>query len=410
MRAVAAVLPFRVNAHVLDALIDWDAVPDCPIFQLTFPQPGMLGDAIAPVVDALRRGAGRAELDALVASIRATLNPHPAGQQELNVPRDEAGRALPGLQHKYRETLLFFPAAGQTCHAYCTYCFRWAQFVGDAALRFAAPDADGLVRTLRRHPEITSVLFTGGDPLVMRTRALRRFVEPLLAPEFAHVNLRFGTKALTYWPARFVTDDDADDLLRLLEEVRAAGRSLSLMAHVSHPRELEPAITREAIRRVQDAGAVVRSQAPVLRHVNDDAEVWRAMLRAQVRLGIVPYYLFMERDTGARGWFELPIAEALDLHRRALRGVTGLARSLRGPTMSCAPGKVVVLGTAPLASGRAFVLSFHQARDPQWVGRPFFARFDPEATWFDQLVPADEFSRAFFAPSTAAGSCSTASG
>ena len=78
-------------------------------------------------------------------------------------------------------------------------------------------------------------------PMVMRTRVLRRFVEPLLSPDLEHVqNIRIGTKAVAYWPQRFVSDEDADDCLRLFEEVIAAGRHLALMGHYSHPVELEP--------------------------------------------------------------------------------------------------------------------------------------------------------------------------
>ena len=91
------------------------------------------------------------------------------------------GEPVAGVQHKYRETVLFFPSAGQTCHAYCTYCFRWAQFVGLEDPKFANSEAEVLVRYLRKHPEVTSVLFTGGDPMVMRTKVLRRYVEPLLS-------------------------------------------------------------------------------------------------------------------------------------------------------------------------------------------------------------------------------------
>ena len=72
----------------------------------------------------------------------------PAGQLELNVPIED-GTPLRGLQHKYDETVLFFPSSGQTCHAYCTYCFRWPQFVGDADLRFTSRAADELVGYLR---------------------------------------------------------------------------------------------------------------------------------------------------------------------------------------------------------------------------------------------------------------------
>ncbi|HEB98981.1 MAG TPA: lysine 2,3-aminomutase, partial [Thiotrichales bacterium] len=130
MRVVAQVLPFRVNQYVIDELIDWDAVPEDPIFQLTFPQQGMLGEAdFSRMADAMRAGKSRDELRTLAREIRAGLNPHPAGQLQLNVPRLD-GEPLPGMQHKYRETVLFFPSQGQVCHSYCTFCFRWAQFVG----------------------------------------------------------------------------------------------------------------------------------------------------------------------------------------------------------------------------------------------------------------------------------------
>ena len=80
-------------------------------------------------------------IKATVEVIREALNPHPAGQKTLNAPKKAE---LTGVQHKYAETVLFFAAAAQTCHAYCTYCFRWAQFIGDADLRFAQKDADSL--------------------------------------------------------------------------------------------------------------------------------------------------------------------------------------------------------------------------------------------------------------------------
>ena len=45
MRVVSSVLPFRVNQYVIDELIDWSRAPDDPLFQLTFPQRGMLSEA-----------------------------------------------------------------------------------------------------------------------------------------------------------------------------------------------------------------------------------------------------------------------------------------------------------------------------------------------------------------------------
>jgi len=397
MQAVAAVFPFRANNYVVEELIDWSNIPDDPIFQLTFPQPGMLrADHHARMFDLVRHGASREEVRDAAREIQHTLNPHPAGQMDLNVPLLD-GKPLSGTQHKYRETVLFFPAAGQVCHAYCTYCFRWAQFVGIEELKFAGRQADSLVRYLEQHPEVSSVLLTGGDPLTMRTAVLRRYIEPLLRPSLAHItSIRIGTKAPAYWPYRFLTDPDADELVQLFEEVRLAGKHLALMAHYSHPRELETSIARRAIRRIQSAGAVVRCQAPLIRHVNDSADCWARLWRLQVGLGAVPYYMFVERDTGPKKYFEVPLAEALDIYNGAFRQVSGLARTVRGPSMSASPGKVLVDGVTRINGEKLFVLKFLQSRDPEWTGRTFFARFDPAATWLDELRPAFGEQRFFF--------------
>ncbi len=389
IRAVATVLPFRTNPYVVDELIDWDAVPDDPVYRLVFPQPDMLPrDDVDRIASLLRADAAERLIRSAAHEIRMRLNPHPAGQLVLNAPTLD-GRPLPGLQHKYPETVLFFPKQGQTCHAYCTYCFRWAQFVDEPELKMATDHVDTLVAYLRRHREVTSVLITGGDPMIMSAAVLRRYVEPLLDPRLDHIeSIRIGTKSLAYWPQRYVTDTDADDTLRLFAEVVAAGRTLALMAHYSHPRELEPLVAAKAIRRVRDTGAVIRTQAPLIRSVNDAAVTWRSMWRSQVRAGMVPYYMFVERDTGPQDYFAVPLARAHEIFRDAYAGVSGLCRSVRGPSMSATPGKVCVDGIADVAGARVFVLRMLQARDPSLVGRPFFARFDPRATWLTDLQPA----------------------
>src|SRR5262249_16356489 len=174
IRAVGMVLPFRTNTYVVDELIDWDAAPDDPIFRLVFPQAAMLPAADLNPSACLRpRGPSRAGRRPAVHEIRMRLNPHPAGQLALNVP-DLGEEPLPGVQHKYPETVLVFPRQGQTCHAYCTYCFRWAQFVDEPDLKMATSDIDRIVGYLAAHDEVTSVLVTGGDPMVMGSGVLRR--------------------------------------------------------------------------------------------------------------------------------------------------------------------------------------------------------------------------------------------
>jgi KamA family protein len=387
MRAVAEVLPFRTNSYVVEELIDWSAVPDDPIFRLTFPQAGMLpSPALAEVVRLLGTQAPRTEIERSVRDIRAGFNPHPDDQLELNVPTLD-GRPLPGLQHKYPETVLFFPSAGQTCHAYCTFCFRWPQFIGEPGMRISASGVGDLIGYLQTQPQISDVLITGGDASSMSAAVLARYIEPLLAIESV-TTIRLGTKSLAFWPYRFTHDRDADDLLRLFERVVRSGRHLAVMAHFSHPRELSTQAARDAIARVRATGATIRAQAPLIRGINDSAECWARLWADSVRLGIMPYYFFIERDTGAQHYFAVPLARAFEIFRDASAQVSGLARTARGPVMSASPGKVTIDGIVEIAGEKVFALRFLQARRPDWVGRPFFAAFDPEATWFTDLKPA----------------------
>lgn len=153
-------------------------------------------------------------------------------------------------------------------------------------------------------------------------------------------SIRIGTKALSFWPHRFVTDPDADELLKHFERVVSSGRHLAVMAHFSHPNELRPRIVESAVRRIQSSGAVIRCQAPLIRGVNDDPAVWVRLWNNTTRLGMVPYYLFVE------------------------------------------------------------------ARDPDLVGQPFFAGYDPKATWLTDLKPA--FGSGQFLAGVPAGNASAA--
>ena len=397
IETVGSVLPFKTNNYVVDNLIDWDNVPDDPMFKLTFPQKDMLiPEHYIQMNSIIKSGADKALIKEAANKIRLTLNPHPAGQLEHNVPMIE-GEKLYGMQHKYRETVLFFPSQGQTCHAYCTFCFRWPQFVGMENLKFASKEAELLVRYVKERTEVTDVLFTGGDPLIMKTKHLETYIRPLLDAKLPNLrHIRIGTKALGYWPYRFLTDDDAGDLLNLFEDVRRAGMHLAIMAHFNHPVELGTDAVAEAIKNILDSGAIIRTQSPVLKHINDTSEVWTDMLKKQVALGCIPYYMFVARNTGAQHYFSIPLIEAWKIFRETYQSVSGICRTLRGPSMSCLPGKVQILGVADVKEDQVMVFRMIQGRNPDWAARPFFAKFDESAIWYTDLEPAFEEEKFFF--------------
>lgn len=397
MKVVSHVLPFRVNNYCLDELIDWKQIPNDPIFQLTFMQPSMLSEAhFNRMADALRSNKTAAALKNIANQIRLELNPHPAGQLSANVPTIDE-EPVPGVQHKYKETCLIFPSGGQTCFSYCSFCFRWPQFVGLDDLKFATDEAKTFLNYIQDHKEITDVLVTGGDPMIMSAKKLSAYLEPLLSREFEHVqSIRIGTKFLGYWPYRVTTDRDADEILRLFEKIAAAGKHLSIMAHFNHWIELSTPAVKEATSRLRSTGAQIRTQSPLLRRINDSASVWERMWREQVKMNMIPYYMFVERDTGPKQYFEVPLERAWQVYRDAIQKVSGLARTVRGPSMSCLPGKVAVEGVAQLFGQKVFVLTMLQGRDPDWVKRPFFAKYDPNAKWLDDLSPAFGEKEFFF--------------
>jgi hypothetical protein len=139
--------------------------------------------------------------------------------------------------------------------------------------------------------------------------------------------------------------------------------------------------------RIRSTGAVIYCQAPIMRRINDDAEVWRRMWTTQLSLGAVPYYMFMARDTGPREYFEVPIAKAVEVFHGAYQSLPGLARTVRGPSMSSTPGKIAIDGVVGAGSSRVFSARFLQARNPGLVGRPFQFHYSATAVWADELDP-----------------------
>ena len=396
MEVVGNVLPFKANNYVIEQLIDWDNVPGDSMFNLTFPQKHMLKtehyDMMASV---LKNDPDRKQIQEMANKIRLELNPHPAGQMELNVPMLKDGTKLYGMQHKYKETTLFFPSQGQTCHAYCSFCFRWPQFVGMDEMKFAMKEGDDLAQYVREHPEISDILFTGGDPMIMKASLFATYIDKILDANLPNLKtIRIGTKALSYWPYKFTSDSDSEETLETFRRIKSKGIHVALMGHFNHLAELKTDSVKLAIEKVRETGVQIRTQSPLLTNINDDADMWAQMWQKQVELGCIPYYMFVVRDTGAQHYFGVSLVKAHEIFQQAIQKVSGLARTVRGPSMSATPGKVQVDGVAEINGTKVIVLRMLQGRNPEWVNRPFFAKYDENAIWLDDLKPA--FEEKFF--------------
>jgi L-lysine 2,3-aminomutase len=397
IEVASQVVPFKTNNYIVNNLIRWSNYKNDPVFLLNFPTKEILGSEHFEKIDFLiNKGADKTELNRAIHKIWLQLNPHPGDQQKYNVPELNKIK-LKGIQHKYNETLLFFPTQGQTCHAYCTFCFRWPQFTNWTELRFAMNRTDLLIKYLKKNKQITDILITGGDPMIMTANQLGKYIDAILDADLSHLTtIRIGSKALSYWPYRFISDPDSRDILDLFRKVIKSGRHLAFMANFSHPVELSTEAVKQATGNILKTGAQIRSQSPILNHINARADIWNKLWKEQVKLGIIPYYMFMPRDTGAQHYFAVPLIKAWEIFKDAYANTSGLCRTVRGPIMSASPGKIQITGVAEIFDEKVIVLLFLQARDTKWTRKPFLAKYNEDALWLDDLSPAFGKKEFFF--------------
>jgi len=334
LEPVAERYAFRMNSYY-ESLIDWDD-PDDPLRRL-----------VVPDVSELR----------------------PWGK--LDASNEASYTPVRGCQHKYRDTALLL--VNEVCGAYCRYCFRKRLFMNDND--DAAIDTSAGLAYIREHSEITNVLITGGDPLMLSTRRLAKLIREIAAIPSVRI-IRIGTKMTAFNPYRILEDEE---LLALPGQVRERGAQLYFMNHFDHPNELTD-VAKQALQRLQSAGAQTVNQCPLVRGVNDDAEALTRMFRELSFVGCPQYYLFQGRPTAGNEPYELPIVEGYQLFNEATRPLSGLAKRARY-AMSHQTGKIEILSI----DNRFIYMKYHRAHRVQDIGQTIIAKRDDEAYWLDEL-------------------------
>jgi len=335
LKPVSDKFTFRTNEYY-QSLIDWDD-PDDPIRRIVMPDVQELGEF-----------------------------------GELDASDESSYTALRGLEHKYADTALLL--VNNVCGAYCRFCFRKRLFTdgNDETTN----DVTEAIEYIKRHPEINNVLLSGGDPMIMSTGKLEKIVGALR--EIDHVRIiRIGSKMVAFDPYRVLNDPS---LLEMFEKYSLPGRKIFVMNHFNHPRELtEPALL--ALRLIQKAGAITVNQTPLIRGVNDKAEVVAELFSLLSYNGVVPYYLFLCRPTLGNEPYVVPVEKALEIFEEARRHLAGIAKQAR-LCMSHKTGKIEVVGKM----GDQIVFRYHRAPNPQDCGRLMIFESDPKAGWLDDYL------------------------
>jgi len=283
---------------------------------------------------------------------------------------EETNYVVPGCQHKYETTALL--VVSEICGGYCRFCFRKRLFIHKE--KEAIVDPQPGLEYIRRQKEITNVLLTGGDSLMLKTKKLGYILDQL--NEIEHVKIiRLGTKLPAYYPMRIYEDEALLDLIR---PYSTSQKQIYIMSHVNHPKEL----TSEAIKafdELKKAGAIVLNQTPILKGINDDPFVLAELLNHLTYIGVNPYYFFINRPVAGNYEFVLPLEQVYQIVEQAKAKISGIGKRVR-LVMSHSSGKIEILA---IENGKAY-LKYHQSRDGNY-GQVMILDCPPHATWFDDL-------------------------
>ncbi len=276
---------------------------------------------------------------------------------------DEAHGVGEVLVRRYPDRALLFLTL--RCPMYCRYCFRKVALNDREPVRLHQ-QLEAALDWLGAHPEVTEVILSGGDPLMLSNERLDGLLERLRG---------LGTLRRIRIHTRFpVTDPERVD--DTLAHSLGRHRPLFVVAHFNHPRELTDQ-ARWAVARLVDAGVSVLNQAVLLRGVNDAPDTLAALFGGLLDWQVRPYYLHHPDLTVGTSHFRVSIDRGLSISR-ALRGrLTGLAWPTYVLDIPGGGGKVPIDSgyVCPVGPGRWRLTSpldgsTHDYVDPAHEGAP----------------------------------------
>jgi lysine 2,3-aminomutase len=193
---------------------------------------------------------------------------------------DKEHFSAPQLIHRYRSRALFTPTS--VCPVHCRYCFRKNELSSQEDL--FQSDFEKTLGYLTLHPEISEIIFTGGDPLTLSNEKLSRYLEA-----FAKLKPIKDVRLHTRYPVILPERMD-DEFLHLLRSFSQKFRTLSIAIHANHQLEFDDE-NKVAIRRLKETGVQLLSQTVLLKGVNDSEKDLLELFDTFLDLSIRPYYL-----------------------------------------------------------------------------------------------------------------------
>jgi EF-P beta-lysylation protein EpmB len=215
----------------------------------------------------------------------------------------------PGLLHKYRGRALLTMTGA--CAIHCRYCFRRHFPYSDA--NPASGHWQPALDYLARHPDITELILSGGDPLTLTDARLHSLTEQLSSLPRLRA-LRIHTRMPVVLPERV---DEG-----LIAWIKAQTLKMVVIVHCNHPNEIDHSVTA-ALDKLAAAGVTLLNQSVLLRDINDSSATLALLSERLFASGVLPYYLHQMDKVQGAAHFEVAIEQARDI-------VAGLHATLPG--------------------------------------------------------------------------------
>lgn len=214
-----------------------------------------------------------------------------------------------GVLHKYHGRVLLITTGA--CAIHCRYCFRRNFPYGE--LQLSRHKLQQAINYIAQHNEISEVILSGGDPLLLSDDRLGELIDALTG--ILHVKrIRVHSRLPIVLPSR-ITDG-------LLQRFSISGKQLIMVLHANHAQELSHAVAN-ACQKLKQAGFTLLNQSVLLRGVNDDADSLCTLSERLFELGALPYYLHLLDRAIGTAHFELPIDQARQIHHQMRRRLPG---------------------------------------------------------------------------------------
>lgn len=226
-------------------------------------------------------------------------------------PLDEDNMSpVPNIVHRYPDRVLFL--VNSQCGLYCRFCTRKRK-VGNPE-KISMKTLESAFEYITKKTEISDVILSGGDPLMLTDFMLERILIRLR--EIIHIQIiRIGTRMPCVLPQRIT-----QKLCNMLKKYHP----IYINTHFNHPSEITEESSK-ACAMLADAGIPLGNQAVLMKGVNDDAETIKELFKKLLTIRVKPYYLYQADITKGTNHFRTPLSKGLEIMDKLRGHISGLA-------------------------------------------------------------------------------------